>query len=246
MASYPSAVYAPRTKENKTGIVYDPTQKTIGYAEDVVKLDNEVVALETELGLLPKATSASVQERLKGIRSLSDAAADVLVVKGSNVGIGTTGPAGQIALANQIFTSDALKTYTATNGVAGQSIFNSYYTVSALGDVGPYPRMLDIASVGSPDGTNGGGVIRFLTNPITNNSPAVERMRINSNGNVGIGTTIPTAKLDINSDIMRLRTAKTPASAGAAGNAGDICWDANFIYICVATNSWTRVAIAAW
>lgn len=65
-------------------------------------------------------------------------------------------------------------------------------------------------------------------------------------GNVGIGATSPTAKLDINSDILRLRTAKTPASAGAAGNAGDFCWDANYIYICVATNTWKRVAIATW
>ena len=64
-------------------------------------------------------------------------------------------------------------------------------------------------------------------------------------GKVGIGAS-PTALLDINSDILRLRTAKTPASAGAAGNAGDICWDADYIYVCTATNTWERAAIATW
>ena len=67
-----------------------------------------------------------------------------------------------------------------------------------------------------------------------------------TSGKVGINTTSPTAKMDINSDIIRLRTAKTPATAGAAGNQGDICWDADYIYICTATNSWKRVAIATW
>jgi len=64
-------------------------------------------------------------------------------------------------------------------------------------------------------------------------------------GNLGLGVA-PGAKLDINSDIIRLRTAKTPASAGAAGNAGDICWDATYIYICVATNTWERVEHVTW
>lgn len=50
-ASYPGSVYSPRTKENKAGVVYDENKKTIGYAEDVVKLDEEVVAIETYLGL---------------------------------------------------------------------------------------------------------------------------------------------------------------------------------------------------
>ena len=65
-------------------------------------------------------------------------------------------------------------------------------------------------------------------------------------GNVGIGINTPTAKLDIYSDILRLRTAKTPATAGAAGNQGDICWDADFIYICTANNTWKKAAIASW
>lgn len=67
-----------------------------------------------------------------------------------------------------------------------------------------------------------------------------------ANGNVGVGTTAPTATLDINSDTVRLRTAKTPASATAACNQGDIVWDANYVYICVATNTWKRSAIATW
>jgi len=65
-------------------------------------------------------------------------------------------------------------------------------------------------------------------------------------GNVGIGTLSPTAKLDVSSDVIRLRTSKTPASASAAGNAGDIAWDSNYIYVCVATNTWTRAAINTW
>lgn len=40
--------------------------------------------------------------------------------------------------------------------------------------------------------------------------------------------------------------AVTPASAGATGTAGMIAWDASFIYICVANNTWRRVAISTW
>jgi len=69
---------------------------------------------------------------------------------------------------------------------------------------------------------------------------------IKTDGNIGIGTTSPTAKVDINSDILRLRTAKTPASAGAAGNQGDICWDADYVYVCTATNTWKRAELLTW
>lgn len=72
-------------------------------------------------------------------------------------------------------------------------------------------------------------------------------IHVDAGGNVGFGTTTtPTAVVDINSDILRLRTSKTPGSASAAGNAGDICWDADNVYVAVATNTWKRAALATW
>ena len=65
-------------------------------------------------------------------------------------------------------------------------------------------------------------------------------------GDVGIGTATPTAKLDVNSDTIRVRTAKTPSSATDTGNQGDIAWDANYIYVCTATNTWVRAALSTW
>ena len=38
----------------------------------------------------------------------------------------------------------------------------------------------------------------------------------------------------------------TPASATATGTTGEIQWDANYIYVCIATNTWKRVAISTW
>ena len=63
-----------------------------------------------------------------------------------------------------------------------------------------------------------------------------------STGNVGIGTASPEAKLDVNGDSVRIRTAQTPASNGA-GNQGEIAWDADFLYVCTATNVWKRCAL---
>jgi galactitol-specific phosphotransferase system IIB component len=63
MADYPTGVYNPRTKANKTGVVYTPAKTTVSYAEDVSLLDAEVVAIETELGASPKGSHDSVKDR---------------------------------------------------------------------------------------------------------------------------------------------------------------------------------------
>ncbi len=93
-------------------------------------------------------------------------------------------------------------------------------------------------------GGNGGTDVILATG--TTSANLTERLRVVANGNIGIETSTPTAKLDINSNTIRVRTAKTPASATDTGNQGDICWDANYIYVCTATNTWVRASLATW
>jgi hypothetical protein len=59
-------------------------------------------------------------------------------------------------------------------------------------------------------------------------------------GNVNAGGTVTVAGTVIHT------LSATPASASAAGTVGTMSWDANYIYICTATNTWKRVAIATW
>tara|TARA_R110002167_G_scaffold108061_2_gene276109 strand:- start:3703 stop:4062 length:360 start_codon:yes stop_codon:yes gene_type:complete len=44
---------------------------------------------------------------------------------------------------------------------------------------------------------------------------------------------------------LKLATS-TPASASATGTVGTISWDTGYVYVCTATNTWERVAIATW
>lgn len=73
---------------------------------------------------------------------------------------------------------------------------------------------------------------------------------IDASGNLGINQATAAISdgvgIDVNGKILRLRTSKTPASAAATGNAGEICWDSSFLYVCTAANTWKRVAIATW
>jgi hypothetical protein len=55
-------------------------------------------------------------------------------------------------------------------------------------------------------------------------------------GNINIG----------GSGQLSIATPETPASASAACAQGAIRWDANYVYVCVAANTWKRSAISTW
>jgi hypothetical protein len=45
---------------------------------------------------------------------------------------------------------------------------------------------------------------------------------------------------------LKLQWVGAPASKTATGTAGQLAYDANYLYICVATNTWRRSALAQW
>lgn len=52
--------------------------------------------------------------------------------------------------------------------------------------------------------------------------------------------------LAIGGDSMTIETSKTPATSTSPGTTGTVCWDANYIYVCIATDTWKRTAIDTW
>ena len=67
VAKYPNLFYDPRIKENLPGVIYDPSKKTLVFAEDFVKVDEEVVAIQHELGTNPRSGFNTVRECLEHI-----------------------------------------------------------------------------------------------------------------------------------------------------------------------------------
>jgi hypothetical protein len=53
-------------------------------------------------------------------------------------------------------------------------------------------------------------------------------------------------RAQINANFAAPASATVPATATAAGVAGAIAYDSGFLYVCTATNTWMRVAIATW
>jgi hypothetical protein len=87
---------------------------------------------------------------------------------------------------------------------------------------------------GTPGTNDMPGRLVFSTTSDGASTPT-ERLRISSDGAVKIA-----------GDNFQIATSKTPASATAAGTAGQIAWDASYIYVCTATNTWKRAALSTW
>ena len=70
-------------------------------------------------------------------------------------------------------------------------------------------------------------------------------------GNVGIGTTSSTYKLNVSGTAsaaqFKLSTLNTaPTSSTASGSLGEIRYTTNYIYLCVATNTWVRSPLSSF
>ncbi|MCK8493798.1 hypothetical protein M0L20_18170 [Spirosoma sp. RP8] len=77
-----------------------------------------------------------------------------------------------------------------------------------------------------------------------------ERLRIDTNGNMGVGTPDPTARLHVKSpngfDQLRLENRYTPTGPNDPnGQPGNICWDDTWFYH-KTTQGWRRIQFSSW
>jgi len=85
---------------------------------------------------------------------------------------------------------------------------------------------------------------------LVQNGDSVCKMVLDKSGNVGVGTTSPSAKLDVNGetgyDQLRMRTSYTPTGTGDAnGSEGDISWDDDYVYVKTSVG-WKRATLSEW
>lgn len=117
---------------------------------------------------------------------------------------------------------------------------NSYVGINGGGAAGNAARGAYIQVFGNEFSSVAGGIRIYGGYP----SASVSDVCIQGSGGyttIG-GSSAGTTTLDIQSDLIRIRTAKSPTSSGS-GNQGEICWDDSCIYVCTATNTWKRAAL---
>ena len=99
-------------------------------------------------------------------------------------------------------------------------------------------------TMASMSGVYVGSGVKGVGSTITDNYGLYIENQTVGNTNYSIYT--GTGLVRFGNDSIIVATAKTPASATAAGTQGMVAWDANFIYVCTATNTWKRSAISSW
>lgn len=135
------------------------------------------------------------------------------------------------------------------------------YAINKAGNYCLLYGVKNSAGLGSLTNWSGGYLRMVTTDPfaIVTNNTSVTGMWL-ADGSIGLGGNITnsstlaganlilstTGALTLIGNQIRIATSQTPASASATGTVGTICWDANYIYVCTATNTWKRTAISTW
>jgi hypothetical protein len=150
---------------------------------------------------------------------------------GGNVGIGTTSPTRTLHVNSAGFFAARIQSSDA---------------VACVLEIAAPGRTWELA-VNGTTGTTGVAGTFYIWQQGAGGGP---RFVIDPTGNVGIGTASPTISsgvgLHLSGSTLRLGTARTPASSTATGNQGEVCWDSSYLYVCIATNTWRRIALTTW
>ncbi|MBV9760537.1 MAG: hypothetical protein JO340_08235 [Acidobacteriaceae bacterium] len=161
-----------------------------------------------------------------------------LVLSGSTSGTTTVRPAAAAGSWNMTLpsSSGSAGQFLQTDGSGNTTWVSASGAITGL-SANSLPRATSSTALGNSSIADNGATVSVS-----------EPVAISSGGSnaIGIGTTNPAAALDINSNSLIIEIAQTPASSSAACTTGTISWDSNYVYVCVASNTWRRSALATF
>jgi len=115
----------------------------------------------------------------------------LLNLGGGNVGIGTTNPTQKLEVAGFVMGGTTYRTSIGASGAGAYIYFGDTSNLYSIGRMGGYNSLFNISS---------------FNGPISFQISDSEKVRIDSNGNLGIGTSSPAGKLDVILSTVALTT----------------------------------------
>jgi hypothetical protein len=159
------------------------------------------------------------------------------IAQNGNVGIGTASPGAKLQVGGNAETSPQYLWIRGSRvNQAGEICGIHFYNSANSGDRG------NSRIINSRGTNNYGSNLEFWTNP-DDNVPALERMRILANGNVGIGTAGPIRKLDVRSGVGNSSAAWIGGAFGGTGNYPRVVMGALNSVACIGAH---RYDLGAW
>ena len=169
------------------------------------------------------------------------------IIGGNSFGNFTGSLGLTVALGTNIYTA-------ATNyGVIGSVLIGDYCAYNVKKGIGS--SVLIGRSVYANKYNYTGGILAIDNNSDTastfiHGDMYADTLRLNAQTRIGKGQNYTEVsvggKLTTTQPTINIAVSKTPTSSSAPGTKGDICWDTNYVYICVETNTWKRSPINSW
>ena len=106
------------------------------------------------------------------------------------------------------------------------------------------PNDVYVLAVGSTINPASPGNLRG--NLILGSTTGTVKTFVGSPEDYNIISTASTSGFEITKGNLVVANGNAPTSANAVGKSGQIAWDSDFVYVCVATNAWKRANLSSW